>query len=129
MTPQELIDYHNPKRMEENQMEIGEYIKQQGQFLKAADVEVSPTKVFIPKAVGEMVENTKFGGMRLHIVGEMDTVEFVFDMSKTNARTVSDTLGTDTLKWVGKKLKLETYKTKTSDGKMVDAINVGGVVE
>lgn len=108
-------------------MELNEYIKQKGQFLKAADVAASPTKVFIPKDAGNMVENEKYGGSRLHIIGDMDAQEFIFDVSKTNARTVAEKLGTDSSKWIGQQLKMETYKTKTSEGKMVDAINVAGV--
>ena len=120
-------DYHSSLKVNGgNKMDINEYTKQKGQFLKASDVAESPSKVFIPKDEGEMVENQKYGGTRLHIVGEMDTKDYTFDMSKTNARTVADKLGEDTKKWIGTQLKLETYKTKTSDGKMVDAINVSG---
>ena len=108
-------------------MDVSEYVKPQGQFLKAINVNESASKVFIPTKVGEMVENEKFNTTRLHVVGDLDTVTYTFDMSKTNARTVAEKLGNDTLVWVGKQLKLETYKTKTSDGKMVEAINVCGV--
>jgi len=107
--------------------DIQEYIKQQGKFLKAADVNESANKVFIPKELGEMVKNEKFDTMRLHILGEMDAKDYIFDMSKTNARFVAEKLGADTIKWIGKQLKLETYKTKTSDNKMVEAINISGV--
>ena len=51
--------------------------------------------------------------------------ERTFDCSKTNARTIEEKLGTaDTSKWIGKHLVFETYKTKTSEGKLTDAVNV-----
>jgi hypothetical protein len=33
-------------------------------------------------------------------------------------------MGPDTVKWIGAELSFETFKTRTSEGKMVDAINV-----
>jgi|TARA_Y100000310_G_scaffold342241_1_gene444522 hypothetical protein len=108
-------------------MEINEYTKPQGQFLKAKDVEASPTKMFVPLEEGTMVENEKFGGQRLHVKGEMDGAEFTFDMSKTNSRIVAEKLGTETKQWVGKRFALEIYKVKVSSGDFVNAINVAGV--
>jgi len=105
-------------------MEIKEFIKPQGLFLKAEHVTPSPTKIFVPAAAAELKPNEKFGGERLHIPGQMDEVDYIFDASKTNARTIAEALGSETTGWIGKKITLETYKTKTSDGKMVDAINV-----
>lgn len=115
------------KVTEENKMDVTEYVKQKGTFLKAENVEQSKSKLFAILGKGDMVTSEKFGVERLHIPGEMDKQDFTFDMSKTNARAVAEKLGGDTTEWVGKLLELETYRTKTSDGKMVDAINVKGV--
>jgi len=110
-------------------MEIKEFTKQQGQFLKAEDVDKSTSKVFVITAEAKPVHNEKYDTDRLHITGNMDEVEFTFDCSKTNARTISEKLGTETNKWIGKSLMLETYKTKTSEGKMTNAVNVVGIKE
>jgi hypothetical protein len=109
-------------------MDITNFTKQQGQFLKAEDVEKSQTKTFSITAEAQEVHNEKFNTDRLHIVGQLDTSEFVFDCSKTNARTIVEVLGTETKGWVGKQLVLETYKTKTQEGKMTTAINVAKVL-
>lgn len=104
-------------------MDITEYAKQQGEFLTAEDVKTNPTAFFVITSEGEMVEN-KFGNMRLHLQGEFNSIKKTFDISKTNSKLIVDKLGSDTKSWIGKKLFLETYKTRTSDGKMTDAINV-----
>jgi hypothetical protein len=109
-------------------MDITEFTKQQGQFLKAENVEESPSKKFVIKEEAQTVHNEKYNTERLHIVGDFDGDEFIFDCSKTNARTISEVLGTDTQKWIGKSIVLDTYKTKTSDGKMTLAINVDKVI-
>lgn len=105
-------------------MDITNFTKQQGQFLKAIDVEQSPTKIFVISEEGQTVHNDKYDTDRLHITGCLDEVTFVFDCSKTNARVIADKIGNDTKLWIGKKLVLETYKTKTTEGKMTSAINV-----
>ena len=105
-------------------MDITEFTKQQGQFLKADDVEKSQSKIFVIKEEAEVVHNEKYDTDRLHIYGELDAQEFVFDCSKTNSRTISEALGNNTKEWIGKSLVLETYKTKTTEGKMTLAINV-----
>jgi uncharacterized protein (DUF111 family) len=105
-------------------MDITNFTKQQGQFLKADDVEKSPSKVFTIMEEATTVHNEKYDTDRLHIVGQIDKVDFVLDCSKTNARTIAEVLGADTKQWVGSQLVLETYKTKTSEGKMTTAINV-----
>ena len=105
-------------------MDISQYTKQQGQFLKATDVNAHPNTVFLITGEAEMKKSEKFGNERLHVGVTLGDQEFIFDMSKTNARTVEAKLGSDTSKWAGHGLVLETYKTKTSDGKMTDAINV-----
>ena len=105
---------------------ISEYAKAQSPYLKAKDVIDSKTKVFTITEEA-MIKPTKFEGVegsQLQAVGEMDEVEYKFGISKTSARLIEDTLGEDTAKWIGSQLILETYKTKTSDGKLTDAINV-----
>jgi len=57
-------------------------------------------------------------------VSKYDEKEFVFDCSKTNARIIEASLGKDTKSWIGKQILLETYKTKTTEGKMTSAVNV-----
>lgn len=104
---------------------ISDFVKQQGEFLKAEIVKEGSTAKIIGEA--EVVHNEKFDTDRLHIPVEIEGKEYTFDASKTNARTISETLGDDTSKWIGKELVLEKYKTKTSEGKMTDAINVKSV--
>lgn len=103
---------------------ISDFTKQQGTFLKAEHVNASKTKVFVPKEEAQIVHNEKYDTDRLHILGEMDENEYTFDCSRTNSRVIADALGEDTKAWLGKSITLEIYKTKTSEGKMVDAINV-----
>jgi len=111
------------KFLKEVKMKITDFVKQQGSFLTAEDVqEVQPCEVVVT-GEAELKEN-KFGNMRLHIPVDMREDSFIFDCSKTNARIIDKQLGDDTSAWIGKKLKLGTYKTRTSDGKMVDAIAV-----
>jgi len=106
-------------------MEITEYIKQQGAFLKAEDVTKNPQTLWEVTAEGELVTSEKFGNQRLHLPIKSGEEVKVFDCSKTNARFIELVLkSSDTKNWIGKHLVLETYKTKTSDGKLVDAINV-----
>lgn len=105
-------------------MNIQEYTKMHGSFLKSEDVEAHPKAEWEITGEGDFVTSKKFGNERLHLPIKDGEDERVFDMSKTNARTVEEVLGTDTVKWIGSKLILETYKTKTSDGKMTLAINV-----
>ncbi len=108
-------------------MELNEYIKAQGDFLKAKDVIENPEAILEIKDEGSLQES-KFGGERLHLKCEYNGKEFTFDCSKTNARIIADTLGPDSSKWIGKKVHLETYKTRTSEGKMVEAINIRSIV-
>lgn len=103
---------------------IDNYTKSSGMFLKAQDVIDNPTTQFVVKEEGQMVANEKYGGERLHLQGMFGEEERTFDCSKTNARFISEKLSTDTATWIGATLTLETYRTKTSDGKMVDALNV-----
>jgi len=108
-------------------MDITNFTKQQGEFLKADIVNKNKDALFEIYGEAEVVHNEKFDTDRLHIPVRVSSKEYTFDCSRTNARVVEVKLGTDTSKWVGKFLELETYKTKTSDGKMTDAINVKDV--
>jgi len=109
-------------------MELKEYTKQKGSFLKAEDVIKNPTALWEIKDEGEMVTSEKFGNTRLHISIVSGNEERTFDCSKTNARTIEEALKTsDTNKWIGKHLVFETYKTKTSEGKLTEAVNVKAV--
>lgn len=110
-------------------MDVSDYTMRQGDFLKALDVITNPQATFVITGEGKFVDsNFKEGSKRLHVEGEFNKQKKIFDMGKTNARKVEETLGSDTTKWVGKVLTLETYKTKTSEGKLVDAINVKSVI-
>ena len=108
-------------------VDISDFTKQQGEFLKAEHIGEGKKATII--GVAEQTHNEKYDTDRLHIPVSVDDKEFVFDCSKTNARTISDVLGTETSTWVKAILELETYKTKTSDGKMVQAINVSKVLQ
>lgn len=111
-------------------MDINEFTKQQGEFLKAEIVKENPEVLF--EIVGEATveHNMKYDTDRLYIPVKFKDSVYTFDCSKTNARQISAFLawqgedGSDTSKWIGKFLVLEIYRTKTSDGKMTDAINV-----
>lgn len=106
-------------------MDIKEYTKATGQFLKAEDVIKNPTAWWEITAEGIFNKSEKFNTLRLQLPLKFGDEEKIFDCSKTNARTIEDkTKESDTKKWIGKMLLLETYKTKTSDGKLVDAINI-----
>lgn len=109
-------------------VDIEDFTKQKGMFLKAEDVINNPSQTFKVTGEGELVTSEKFGNVRLHIPGTFGDEEKIFDCSKTNARTITEVIGNDTSKLVGSELVLETYKTKTSDGKMVDAINIKEVI-
>lgn len=126
----ELVPLLRPIKCKEvKKMDITEYTKQTGMFLKAEDVIENPEETFIITTEGEFVTSEKFGNERLHLFGEFKGEKKTFDCSKTNARTIEEQTGkTDSKEWVGRKLKLDTYKTKTSDGKLVSAINVIDVV-
>jgi hypothetical protein len=104
--------------------DIGDFTKQGSMFLKAEDVLNSPDKQFVINDEAHLVDNEKFGGQRLHILGTFNGESKTFNCSRTNARTISEVLGEDTKQWLGAILTLETYRTKVSDGRMVDAINV-----
>jgi hypothetical protein len=102
---------------------IDNFTKQGAMFLKPADV-INHPEVF--KITGEAIltRSEKFQNDRLHIPGMFGKDEKIFDCSKTNARIIQESLGADTVKWIGAELNFETFKTRTSEGKMVDALNV-----
>ena len=108
-------------------MDLNQYVTATGDFLLAKDVQDNPSTYFIILSEGELVEN-KFGNERLHLEGEFNEKKKIFDCSKTNARIIVEKLGIDSKSWVGKRLLLETYRTKTSSGEMTDAINIKQVV-
>jgi hypothetical protein len=105
-------------------MNIDEFTKQNSKFLKAEEVAQFPNEVFSITGEGMILTSEKFKNERLHIPGVWKGEERVFDCSKTNARVIKDAVGADTSQWLGVLLHFETYKTKTSDGKLVTAINV-----
>ena len=105
-------------------MDLTEYIKQTGEFLKAEVVKNNPTGMFEICDEAELVENKKFSRTELHLPLKLGEVKYTFNCSKTNARTISAKFGGESKKWIGKFLTLEVYKTKTSEGKLTDAINV-----
>jgi len=104
---------------------IKDFVKQEGQFLKADNVGKEVVAVIIGEA--EQHHNEKFNSERLHIPVTIQDVEYTFDCSKTNARVIAQVLGDNTESWKGAEIVLDTYKTKTSEGKMVDVINVSAV--
>ncbi len=107
-------------------MDITEFVKPQGEFLKPDVVKKYPEGMFEIVAEAKIVENN-FNNLRLHIPVKINDESFVFDCSKTNARTIAEKLGNETKSWIGKLLELEVYKTKTSDGKLTEAINVKNI--
>lgn len=102
-------------------MDISDYITI-GSFLKAEEIKNTKDGAIVI-GEGERVTN-KFNDERLHIPVEFMGKQKIFDCSKTNAKTIAEALGKNTKDWVGGILYLETYKVKTSDGQLVDAINV-----
>ena len=111
-------------------MQITDFVKPTGMFLKAEDVKkAEPNANFIITVEPVLVDKEYKGvkSKRIHAEGEMNKTQFIFDMSKTNARIVAKALGDDTKTWIGHQLILETYKTKTSTMGLTDAINVKSV--
>lgn len=106
---------------------IDKFTEQKAMFLKATDIIARPSDTF--KVTGEAILtiSEKFQNERLHIPGNFGKDEKIFDCSKTNARILQESLGPDTVKWIGAELTYETFKTRTSDGKMVDALNVKSI--
>lgn len=105
-------------------MEISEYTEQKTQFLKADDLNTG--KIWEITGEGEMLVDG-FGNEKLHLPLKCDEIEKLFSCNKTNARTIKEALNTETKKWVGRKLKIGTYKSKI-DGNMRDVLNVDEVI-
>lgn len=105
--------------------DIAEFIKQQGEFLKADLIKDGTIAKIV--GVATSVHNEKYDTDRLHIPVIIEGKEYTFDCSKTNARTIASVLGTETENWKDAELVLETYKTKTSEGVMTKAINIVSV--
>jgi hypothetical protein len=105
-------------------IDISNWTKSSGLFLKADDIKKNPQALFVITDEGQMVKSEKFGTEQFHLSGEFAGEEKTLTLSKTNGRTVEKALGTDTKKWIGHSLSFDLYRVKTSDGKMVDAINV-----
>jgi hypothetical protein len=115
------------KKREVKKIDISNWTKKSNTFLKSDDIKKSPQAVFVITDEGQMVKSEKFGTEQFHISGEFAGEERTLTLSKTNGRTVEKALGTDTKKWIGHSLSFDLYRVKTSDGKMVDAINVSSV--
>jgi len=109
---------------EQEMVNVKDFIKASGNFLSAKDVNAQPNVPFIIISEGKIIKSEKFQTEKLQIEGEFNKVQKTFDLSKTNARVIAEKLGEETKTWIGHQLILETYKTKTSDGKLTDAINV-----
>lgn len=111
--------------MTEESMDIAKYIEPAKKFLSAEDVKQHPNDLFVVTEAPTIAYNDNFKKHVMSIPGNFgDKEDMVFSCSKTNAKTIADVLGDDGKKWIGKVLVFETYKTKTSEGKLVDAINV-----
>ena len=117
----------NQLNYKEGKMDVEKFVKPTGMYLKAEDVKKNPAAAFVIQTEGEMETSEKFGTEKIAVDGDFAGEQKRFSMSKTNARVVSAKLGNDTKDWVKHKLFLELYRTKTSDGKMTDAINIARV--
>ena len=107
-------------------MDVSNYTKAGSMYLKAENVIKAKNPIFTVLTEAKLVDK-EFEGKKsqaLQVEGELDEVSYKFDLSKTNARVVSEALGTDTKTWIGSQIVLETYKTKNSKNVLVDAINV-----
>jgi len=105
-------------------MEISEYTEQKTQFLKSDDLQIGSVWTIIGE--GEFLIDG-FGKERLHLPLECGEDKKLFSCNKTNARTIQEALGNETKNWLGKKLKIGTYKSKI-DGNMRDVLNIEQVV-
>lgn len=104
-------------------MDLKDFVKSGGLFLKAEDILANPNAKFVIKDEGEVVLN-KFGNSRLHLTGEFNGEQRVFDCGKTNADKIVQVLGAESKNWIGRVIVFQTYRTKTSDGKLVDALDI-----
>ena len=99
-----------------------------GAFLKADDIKSKPNEKFKITGEGKTEKSEKFGNMRLKIPGMFGVDEKVFDCNKTNARAIEKALGTsETDQWIGAELLFDIIKTRLSDGKIVDSLDVKSI--
>jgi|19_taG_2_1085344.scaffolds.fasta_scaffold08664_7 hypothetical protein len=105
-------------------MEISEYTEQKTQFLKADDLQIG--NIWKITGEGEMMVDG-FGNNKLHIPLECNDSQKLFSCNKTNARTIQESLGKETKKWIGREMKIGTYKSKI-DGNMRDVLSVDEIV-
>jgi len=107
--------------------DVSNWTKASGSFLKPDDIKKTPAGMFTIRDEGIFSKSEKFGTEQFHLGGEFGGEEKIFNCSKTNARLIEKTLGKDSKLWIGHMLSFDLYKTKTSDGKLVDALNVASV--
>lgn len=112
-------------------MDVSEFTKATGTYLKPEEVKKAlPNAIFVIIDEAKIVDSPfkdKKGNIqkRIQVEGEFNKEARIFDMNKTNARTVEKALGSDSKKWIGAQLVLEVYKTRTGDSlELKDAINV-----
>lgn len=104
-------------------MDVKDFISG-GTFLRADDVKSNPGAECVIQDAGEEQENS-FGRMQVFMPVSFNGKDYTFALNKTNAKKISEDINsTDTTTWIGRSLELETYKTRTSKGDMVDAIIV-----
>ena len=104
-------------------MDISKYTKQKGLFLSAELVKKNPVALWLVCGESELIIN-KFGTERLHIPIRYGEDEYTLDSNKSNARVIEKKLGPNTKNWIGSGLKLDTYRTKTTEGKDTQAIDI-----
>lgn len=104
-------------------MDIANFIKQSGTFLKAEEVKKNPTGIFVITTEPHLVDSEYEGKkqQKIRIEGEFAKEPRIMDLSKTNSRIIASKLGNDTKAWIGHQLVLTTYQTMSTKGKLVDA--------
>ena len=105
---------------------LDDFTKANLSYIKPKEVKENPNAVFVITTEPTLVESNFKGqkSIKVHCEGEWNKDKRSIDLSKTNTRIITKTLGTESKKWIGHKLIFEVYKTKTSDGTLTDAINV-----
>jgi hypothetical protein len=94
--------------------------------LKPKEVKENPEAIFVITQEPTLTENEYNGkkSIRVHCEGEWNKEKRTLDLAKTNSRTITKVLGSESKNWIGAQLLLEVYKMSTSEGKLTDAINV-----
>ena len=105
---------------------LDDFTKTNLTYLKPKEVKENPQAVFVITTEPTLVESDYKGqkSIKVHCEGEWNKERRSIDLSKTNARTVSKALGTESKAWINHKLYFEVYRVKISDGTLTDAINV-----